>query len=415
MISKILLFVSTLTNILLVNSFVYYNTCPLYKNLNMRFSGDISRRNILELIPSTIAPVIIHPKYVFAYKDILEDQIGETTVEYIEWNISKDGYIIPTIILKPITIGGVIIKRTTGFNAKFIIDNNLGPGAEVEIIRSGDVIPYIKTILKCATSNKPQLPKLKWHWTPSHIDIQLDDIHTNIEVHIKNLYHFFSTLKIKGLREKTLRKIYESGLTTVEKILTATKKQLLNIANFGEKSADNLLHEFKQKLDNISLPILMAASNKLGHGLGEERMKQIIQYYPNILFDYKKWDQTVFINNIKKISGWNDKTATLFVTNFPEFIYFYNIIKKYIKLKSTDIIQTGKFTNKIIIFSGFRDKDLEIRLEKQGAKIVTTMSKNINYLIIKHKNLLDKPTDKIIKAKQYNINIITVDTLIKML
>ena len=40
----------------------------------MRFSGDISRRNILELIPSTIAPVIIHPKYVFAYKDILDKE-----------------------------------------------------------------------------------------------------------------------------------------------------------------------------------------------------------------------------------------------------------------------------------------------------------------------------------------------------
>jgi nucleoside-diphosphate-sugar epimerase len=37
----------------------------------MRFSGDISRRNILELIPSTIAPVIIHPKYVLAFKDTM--------------------------------------------------------------------------------------------------------------------------------------------------------------------------------------------------------------------------------------------------------------------------------------------------------------------------------------------------------
>ena len=92
MISKILLFVSTLTNILLVNSFVYYNTCPLYKNLNMRFSGDISRRNILELIPSTIAPVIIHPKYVFAYKDILDKNYDK-----IIRNIAKEVVIDKTI------------------------------------------------------------------------------------------------------------------------------------------------------------------------------------------------------------------------------------------------------------------------------------------------------------------------------
>jgi nucleoside-diphosphate-sugar epimerase len=49
----------------------------------MRFSGDISRRNILELIPSTIAPVIIHPKYVLAFKDTInknEDNINKVAV-----------------------------------------------------------------------------------------------------------------------------------------------------------------------------------------------------------------------------------------------------------------------------------------------------------------------------------------------
>jgi nucleoside-diphosphate-sugar epimerase len=49
----------------------------------MRFSGDISRRNILELIPSTIAPVIIHPKYVLAFKDTMnknEDKINKVAV-----------------------------------------------------------------------------------------------------------------------------------------------------------------------------------------------------------------------------------------------------------------------------------------------------------------------------------------------
>jgi nucleoside-diphosphate-sugar epimerase len=49
----------------------------------MRFSGDISRRNILELIPSTIAPVIIHPKYVLAFKDTMNqngDKISKVAV-----------------------------------------------------------------------------------------------------------------------------------------------------------------------------------------------------------------------------------------------------------------------------------------------------------------------------------------------
>lgn len=67
---KHLIFAITLSNVFFVNSFVYYKS-NVFNNLKMRFSGDISRRNILELIPSTIAPVIIHPKYVLAFKDTM--------------------------------------------------------------------------------------------------------------------------------------------------------------------------------------------------------------------------------------------------------------------------------------------------------------------------------------------------------
>ena len=77
---KHIIFVITISNIFFVNSFVYYKS-NVFNNLKMRFSGDISRRNILELIPSTIAPVIIHPKYVLAFKDTMnEDNINKVAV-----------------------------------------------------------------------------------------------------------------------------------------------------------------------------------------------------------------------------------------------------------------------------------------------------------------------------------------------
>ena len=79
---KHFIFVIALSNVFFVNSFVYYKS-NVFNNLKMRFSGDISRRNILELIPSTIAPVIIHPKYVLAFKDTMnqnEDKISKVAV-----------------------------------------------------------------------------------------------------------------------------------------------------------------------------------------------------------------------------------------------------------------------------------------------------------------------------------------------
>uniref|UniRef100_A0A6C0ED57 DNA ligase (NAD(+)) n=1 Tax=viral metagenome TaxID=1070528 RepID=A0A6C0ED57_9ZZZZ len=410
-----------------LNFNVVNNITTLNEKLNINYLSELldnRRNNSLYQIDGIIITSTIkyirnnsgNPDYAFAYKDIIEDQIAITTVESVEWNISKDGYIIPTIILKPVTISGIIIKRTTGFNAKFIVDNVIGFGSEVEIIRSGDVIPYVKKVLKSSKSGKPDLPKIKWHWNETKVDIQIDDLESNEDLIIKNLYFFFSTLKTKGLGEKNIEKIFLAGYDTIEKILKASKNDLLTVENFGEKTVDNIYNSIKKSINNISLVKLMAASNKLGHGIGEEKIKQILQYYPNIITDYKKWSYQEFIDKLKELNGWEDKTSTLFVSNFDSFINFYNSIKKYITIENNKKkVIKGFFTNKIIVLSRFRDKDLQNKLEKQGAKLNMTVSKNTDYLVIKNKTILDNPTEKINKAKELNVTIITKDKLISML
>ena len=355
-----------------------------------------------------------NPEYAFAYKDILQDQIAKTTIESIEWNISKDGYIKPTLILKPISIGGVEIKRATGNNAKFIVDNILGVGAIIEIIRSGDVIPKVHRVIKTAISEKPDLPKGKWHWNETNVDIIIDNLENN-DMLIKNIHYFFSTLSTKGLGEQNVKKLIDSGLDSILKIIVATKEDFLNVDGFGEKSANNLVESIKIALTDIPLSKLMAASNKIGHGIGEERIKQVLLNYPNLLTEYKKWNVEEFINNLKKINGWEMKTSSLFVSNFDEFVKFYNSIKKYIKLESNKKNSKGHFTDLIVVMTGFRDKDLQEQIESQGGKIGASISKNTDYLIVKEQDMIDNPTDKIKKALNLNIKIITKDKLIKLL
>ena len=355
-----------------------------------------------------------NPEYAFAYKDILQDQIAKTTIESIEWNISKDGYIKPTILLKPVSIGGVEIKRTTGNNAKFIVDNILGVGAIIEIIRSGDVIPKVHRVIKTAKSGKPDLPDGKWHWNETNVDIIIDNLENN-DMLIKNIHYFFSTLNTKGLGEQNVKKLIDSGLDSILKIIMATKEDFLNVDGFGEKSANNLVESIKIALTDIPLSKLMAASNKIGHGIGEERVKQVLLNYPNLLTEYKKWNVEEFINNLKKINGWEMKTSSLFVSNFDEFVKFYNSIKKYIKLESNKKNSKGHFTDLIVVMTGFRDKDLQEQIESQGGKIGASISKNTNYLVVKEQDMIDNPTDKIKKALDLDIKIITKDKLIKLL
>lgn len=352
-----------------------------------------------------------NPEYAFAFKDILEEQKALTKIINIEWNKSKDGYIKPILIIEPVNIGGVEINRVTGNNAKYIIDNKLGINAEIEIIRSGDVIPKVEKIIKIAKNIK--LPDGNWHWNETNVDIICNDM-DDIDILIKNIYYFFSSIGTKGLGEKIVEKLVNAGYNSILKIIKLSVNDIIDIEGFKEKSANNLIEAVKKSLNNIPLYKIMNASNKLGHGIGEEKIKLILNKYPDLLEDVNLWSKTEFIDNIKSINGWEEKTSVLFVNNFSKFIKFYNSIKPYIQISYTKMSHTkikNKYTDKIIVLSGFRDSILQQKLEEYGAKITNNISKNTDYLIVKDQNTIDNNTGKVKKAKDLNITILTKDNI----
>ena len=113
-----------------------------------------------------------NPDYSRAFKMDLDEQRGIGEVEEILWEVSRHGKIIPRIKIKPIKIGLVTIQKATAFNAKYIKDNNLGPGAVVNIIRSGDVIPYIMEVVEPA--KKADMPDIPYEWNETEVDILID-------------------------------------------------------------------------------------------------------------------------------------------------------------------------------------------------------------------------------------------------
>jgi len=352
-----------------------------------------------------------NPEYAFAFKDILEDQKAESKIIEIEWKVSKNGYLNPTVLIEPVSVGGVEIRRVTANNARFVVDNGLGKGALVEIIRSGDVIPKIQKVIKKV---KPDLPNGKWHWNETEADIITDDKTTDV-ISIRNIHFFFATLDTKGLGEKNVEKMFNAGLDSIEKILKATEEDLILVEGFKEKTAFNIVTAIKESLTDLSLYKLMTASNKLGECIGDKRLKQVMDTFPNLLTDYKKWSKQEFIDKLKALDGWEDKTSSTLVNNFDEFIKFYNKIKSFITLEKKKEIKEGKLTGKTMVLSGFRDASLQEKLEGMGVKISSSVSKNTDYLIVKDKETIDDNTGKVAKAKEVGVKIITKDALLKML
>ena len=351
-----------------------------------------------------------NPEYSFAFKDILEDQMTEATIVDIEWNVSKDGLIKPILILNPVDIGGVTITRVTGHNAKNVVDNKLGKGAVIKLIRSGDVIPYIKEVIKPA--KKVDMPSIEWTWNSTNVDIVSTELNSK-EILIKNIYYFFSSLDTKGLGEKVAEKLVDAGFNSVLKILKATETDFIKVEGFKEKSASNLVQSIKKATTNIKLSKLIAATNKLGAGIGEERIKTILDKYPNLLTDHTKWSKTEFIDKLKELNGWEEKTSSLVVNNFNQFMKFYSEIINYISIEEIKQkkISKNNFTDKNIVISGFRDAKLQEFLENSGAKITNSVSKNTDLLIVKDEETIASATGKVEKALELGINIVTKDQI----
>jgi NAD-dependent DNA ligase len=245
---------------------------------------------------------------------------------------------------------------------------------------------------------------LDWIWDDKKKHIKINN-NNNKYLLIKNIYYFFSTLETKGLGEKIIEKLVNHGLDSIYKIITVNKDKLILIEGIKEKSAINILNAIQKSLINIPLYKLMAASNKLGNGIGQEKIKLILNVYPNIINDYS----LINLNKLINIKGWDEKTASLFLNNFPNFIKFYNEIKKFITIEQTKLINSI-LSNIIIVLSGFRDKQLQDKIIKNGGTIGATLTKKTNYLIVKDKTII---TDKISKAEELNINILTIDEFLR--
>ena len=145
----------------------------------------------------------------------------------------KVGILNPRFVIEPVKLGGVTIEYATGFNGKFIEDNKIGVGAIIEIIRSGDVIPYIKSIIQPAEQAK--LPDMSYHWNDTRVDMILDEIDDNEAVIEKNITAFFTSLKVDGLSEGNVKRIMKAGFKTIPKIILMKETDFEGVEGFKEK------------------------------------------------------------------------------------------------------------------------------------------------------------------------------------
>ena len=374
--------------------------------LDWRTSYEYEIDGIIVTNDSIYPRVSGNPDHAFAFKMVLSDQVVEAKVVDVEWEASKNGYLKPRVRIEPIRLGGVTIEYATGFNGKFIQDNKIGIGAVIMMIRSGDVIPYIKSVTTPA--EQPKMPLVPYVWNKTHVDILLENPHEDSGVQEKNITLFFTTLEVEGLAKGTVHKLFKAGKTTVAQILQMTEADFYKIEGFQEKTAKKLFRNIHEKIAAASLLDIMVASGKLGRGLGHRKITPILEAYPDVLTSAATPQEKEA--RLKTIAGIGRENAREFVKNIPDFMEFMRTcgLESKIDNRETvikDIVQ-GPLTGKKIVMTKVRDADIISFMTNQGGTLEDTMRKDVFALIVRSK---DDKSNKTEYAEKNGIPIMTVE------
>ena len=349
-----------------------------------------------------------NPEFAFAFKDISEKQTADVKVKDVEWNISKDGYLKPKLILEPTKLSGVIISNATAFNAKYIVDNKIGPNSIVKIIRSGDVIPHVLEVIKTSIVKMPQV---EYKWNETNVDLIAVGVKSNEQI-IKELTFFAEKMDIMNLSEGIITNFVENDIDDFFKIINISKDTLIKLPSFKDKLASKIHENIQSAMEKANLVQFMNATNIFGHNFGHKRLEKIfIKYGNNFIKFIKEHNINDIYNDVIKIDGFDDITSSQFSNKIHEFVkVFEKIPQKYQKtiLKNSEIKKVSdKYKEKKFVFSGFRNKEWEEYLTENGAEIVNSISKNTSYLITTKKDLDEGSNSKVVKAKELNVSIVT--------
>ncbi len=165
-----------------------------------------------------------------------------TRVERLTWQVGRTGNVTPVMGVTPTSLSGATIRRVTAHNAGLVRKQQIGPGAEIEIIRSGEVIPKLEKVISPAAAVEfPQIcpscqTDLEWH--NDFLRCPNRDL-CRCQV-IQGIVYWFRTLgNADWFGLKTVERMVDGGYDTLERIYAMTADQFAAMG-FGPVQSVNL-------------------------------------------------------------------------------------------------------------------------------------------------------------------------------
>lgn len=342
-----------------------------------------------------------------AYK--FASETAEVKVTGIEWNLSRNQRLIPVVEIEPVELSGAIIKRVTGFNAKYILDNKIDKDAVIEITRSGEVIPYINSVIEESPSfNLPEVcpvcgEELDWNG----VDLVCNNIDCSNRSY-SNLMVWSDIIgKVDGLGRNIKASFFEDNdINSLEDLYN--KPLSYNVKTATGKKIDKFVN--KILFDPVNIVDALCALNipRLGRTTATKLAENTELCKRYVRYATKNEISQNTIEEITRIVGQATAKQILAVYRLDSLKYVSDRLVYPEKTESIEPVGKIAVTGSL---EGMTRKQFEELIGKYGYSLTGNM-KEAQYLVT---NNPDPSSSKGKKAKELGVKIITQEEFIKIL
>jgi DNA ligase (NAD+) len=365
-----------------------------------------------ESLRNQIGETEYSPKWAIAIK--FPPKEGITKIKDIVWNLGISGEFTPVGILDPVDLDGTTVSNVNLHNYGNVIRQGLFPGAEVIIVKSGDIIPIVQKVIKPSTGKIENHTPTTCSTPECNIEIQgkIHLICTNPNCRTKRickLAHGIGTFAFRNVAGSAVNKIFNAGIESIIDVFDNSKfnEEILIKSNEFKKGRqlDILMESRNNPTRKITLPLVIASL--YFDNVGGSTAKQIAKLFEGNQPDWSGLSYAAYSPFLNRESSEYQK-----VIQFCKILEEngFTIHKEEAKVISKDSI-LFEMTGSPKEF-GFKTKEEFLKTVNSAGWIQSGLDKTCKYLVTDD---ISSPSSKMAKAKKLGIEIITYSQVINLI
>jgi DNA ligase (NAD+) len=381
--------------------------------------GIVIKVNEFEL-QETLGFTSKYPRWAIAYKFPAERK--KTRLLSVDFQVGRTGKITPVANLEAVELAGTIVRRATLHNEDNIHKLDLHQNDMVYVEKAGEIIPQVVNVEKADRMIGSSPIDFITHCPVCHTAltrIGADYFCTNSNScapQIKaQIEHFVGrkAMDIDGTGSETVELLFNEGLIkNIADLYDLKTENLIHLERLGEKSASNMIEGIKKSKQQAFEKVLFAIGIK---HVGETAAKLLAKHFKN-LENLMQADKEQIVG----IKGIGDKIAESIIDYFAnpknkELISRLQQAGLQFEISEDETPVDNKLGGKKFVISGtfkqFSRSELKKNIEMNGGKLVSSISKNTDFVLAGDK----MGPAKLKKAQDLGIAIISEEDYLAMI